>query len=788
MPHILSRFLFALLILAAGLALVRGQDPRLDPPKTPAELWAAVEFELNTGQFALASHYLQAFLAAEPSEKDLVALEHEKGMAAFLRLRTVQQWSEDPKIDAEARKNAETVIEKVTAAVRKELADPQRIAKFVANLRGDEQERAYALRELQRSGGAAMPQLIAALRSATDPTERALILNVLPKLFADTVPAILAALDMNDPVVKVLLLQSLAERKDLPILPNRGETDPLPTVDFLASSPNQPETVRQKAAELRMRLRPVPASRQPPAKVELTKAADRMLRNQVQFTNPDNITIWRWENDQLVPYTATRSQAEEYLGLRYARWALELDPSYEPAQTAFISLAVEKAMERGGLEKPLAETAPDVHDLLSTVYSGALINALDRALAEKRTSVALGLVRALGERADVNAARGERGRPGVLVKALDYPDRRVQFAAAEALLRLPSTGTHAAHARVVEVLRRALAGDAESSIPKKGRILVGAFQPERAAAMANAVQAAGYDVETVATGKEVMRRLKAAADVDAVILDSELPYPPLPDTIASLRYDVHLGLLPVRIVYEPATEGCPTYYISSHNHRVELATPPEALEHLNRRTEWRLNALIEGYKQIGIVRGPLTTSIVQAQFAPAETEEQVGGSPALTPAEKQEQAVRAIEWLKRMATGDVPGYDVRPAERTIRQALRRDDLVRPAIEAVSRLPGSDPQTDLASVVADNRRPSDVRLAAADALIRHISRHGVALNRQQAQVLLELLPTLEDPKLKARVAAVIGALQPTSRQSGLRMERYTPPLPKPAVTLDAPRPQ
>ena len=52
-----------------------------------------------------------------------------------------------------------------------------------------------------------------------------------------------------------------------------------------------------------------------------------------------------------------------------------------------------------------------------------------------------------------------------------------------------------------------------------------------------------------------MRRLKEAADIDAVILDSELPYPPLPDTIASLRYDVHLGLLPVRVVYTPAVRG-----------------------------------------------------------------------------------------------------------------------------------------------------------------------------------------------------------------------------------------
>ena len=54
----------------------------------------------------------------------------------------------------------------------------------------------------------------------------------------------------------------------------------------------------------------------------------------------------------------------------------------------------------------------------------------------------------------------------MLVKALDYPDRRVQLAAADALLRLPSTNVHTAHARIVEVLRRALAADAETTLPQ----------------------------------------------------------------------------------------------------------------------------------------------------------------------------------------------------------------------------------------------------------------------------------------------------------------------------------
>src|SRR5205814_1538038 len=166
-------------------------------------------------------------------------------------------------------------------------------------------------------------------------------------------------------------------------------------------------------------------------------------------------------------------------------WALELDPAYQPAQVVFLSLATDKAMERAGLEQPLAQAAPDVHDLLASVYAGAVINTLDRALADKRTAVAVGVTRALGERAEVLAARPERGRPGVLVRALDFPDRRVQLAAADALLRLPGPPVHQSSARIVEVLRRALAADSETTLPTAPlRVLVGHFQPQQAERMA----------------------------------------------------------------------------------------------------------------------------------------------------------------------------------------------------------------------------------------------------------------------------------------------------------------
>ncbi len=774
----LLRAALAVALLAAVPALTSAQDPRVEPPRTPIDYWNAVEFELNTGQYEAAVAYLRGFLASKPSDKDYLAIERDRGVATFLRLRNVPQWSADAKVNAEGCQLAEQVVEQANAALKRELGDPQRIARYVANLSGTPEERAYAIQELQRSGAAVMPQLVATLRGSQDSAQRAAILTTLPRLPEATVAPLLAALDMNDPVTKLQLLDALGRRGDLPYLANRAETNPTPTLDFLAASPREADAVRRKAGELLGRIRGVAPSQMPPAKAELARAADRFYRHQATFLNPQAVPVWRWEGDHLAQYTATASQAEEYFGLRYARWALELDPAYEPAQVLFLSLATEKAYERGGLEKPLAQTAPDVHDLLATVYTGALIATLDRALAEHHSAVALGAVQALGERAERQAANPERHRPAPLVRALDYPDRRVQLAAADALLRMPGPPAHQATARVVEVLRRAVAADAETSLPQKGRILVAHFQPAVGEQMAQAVRSAGYDAVVVRTGMELMRRLKEAADIDAVIIDSELPYPPLPDTLASLRYDVHLGLLPVRVVYQPVVPGGTVTYMSESGRPVTVQAPAQTAENWNRLIEARLNRLTEGYRQVAIARGPVTAALVQRELAAPQEVPPEGSSPPLSPTERKAQSVLAIQWLALMASGAIPGYDVQPAERAILAAMRVPELAKSAIEAASYLKSRDAQVELANAVLDEMRPADIRMWAAQNLIRHAQRFGTALDAAQMQALMNLLPTLQDANVRAWVAAAVGTLQGSSQQTGQRLRRYTPPLPPP----------
>src|SRR5262249_47991141 len=164
----------------------------------------------------------------------------------------------------------------------------------------------------------------------------------------------------------------------------------------------------------------------------------------------------------------------------------------------------------------------------------------------------LGTIRALGDLAEVRATRPTgKSQPG-LVRALNYPDRRVQMAAADALVRIPGPPPAGASVRVVDVLRRALAAEPEGKV--KAKVLVGLTNPDVAGKVADSVRQAGYDAITVSTARDVMRRLNQAADVDLLLIDAGVTDPGINWLLAQLRADANAGNLPLVLLAPPGRE------------------------------------------------------------------------------------------------------------------------------------------------------------------------------------------------------------------------------------------
>jgi CheY-like chemotaxis protein len=754
-------------------------------PETTVDYWKGMQFEIEVGRFDLAARHLRGLLEKKPDEKDLLEIVDREGLAVFLRLRNIRTWSSDPKENEQARKDVDDLINLVTTAQKKILTDPERIGRFIRNLGGTPEEREYAVQQLHRSGAVAVPYLVDGLRDA-GPEERENLLFALKYLGTDAVPAILAAIDVPDPAVQVELIDAVQDRTrsrqvwdplqkrvvirtttDLYALRDRAETDPAPWWYPLTHSAH--ETVRRKASAALADLLQVPADRLPPARLFLTSTAERYYQHKVRFLDPGHVTIWRWDGKRLVagwPGVAavTTSQAEQYYGLRFARQALAIDPTYEPAQVVFLSLALEKGVEKAGLDQPLGKGAPEVQDLLATVNPALVVATLDRALTDQNLPVILGAVRALGDLADTRAtlptsAHGD----SALVRALYYPERRIQMAAANTLLRLPRpaappnsprAGRPAvppAPARVVDVLRRMVA--AEPLAAARPKVLIAHAKEDVTTAAMQALQQAGFQPAVAHTGREVLQRLNAAADVDLLVVDADLPDPGLAALLGQVRSDVNSGLLPVVVLVGPDREEH-LRLMTDRYRNVHLAPPGLALDS-------------EAQKKI------LPVLIAEAIGAPL-------GDTTL-----KAYGERALGWLAAMGRGELAGYDIRPAGDAVLEALRSGRLGKEgqlwAIEVAGHLPGARPQQELAEVIIDPNRDPAVRTAAAQELVRHIQQHTPALAANEVKALQELYASsTTDPTVRANVALVMGSLRPSARLTGERLEGFQPPPPAAAA--------
>jgi CheY-like chemotaxis protein len=935
--------LLAGLLGGAAAAPAATQDPPAAAPRRPVELFQDARGQITDGRYELAAEILKDFLAANPTDQDYLDIEGRVGPQAFLGLRNIPRWYDDPKRDDEFKRGPLLkIVEAARAASEKLVTDPARITRFVSRLGGVREERDFAINELRRSRAAAVPFLIDSLKTDASVEQRAGVYTAVSTLGPETVPAVLAAAENLPDELRGGLLRAVAGRADIGSLVTKTDTNPLPLAWYLSGLPaGQPSAVRETAVEVLAAL-VGPVAERRTAEGELVRFAQPLYDRKGQFVsvNPDPadparknnklVRAWVWDPaaGNVRPLDLEYWQAEEWYGLKWLRWAVERNPDYAPARRPFVALATERAVQRAKFAE-LAVADPGAYRLLAATPGDLLVGLLNDAIAENRTGLAYGLVQALGDRGERSAGTSPdpATRTPALAKALGYPDPRVQFAAAVALLRLPPGVTHGANARVVEVLARTLAGDPVAPPNARGKVIIADPFAVRADEITVIVRRLGYQTEQVGTGRELVRRMSAATDVDLVLVDRHIANPTLPDTLAQLRGNPNVGRRAVLVVASTddqrpisaeamllrmallvaATETLDTALppFDEYNRRLtpeenaarrrenaadreralrnlyaerlarlqrlvraadmavspavqarldlrlpqltyaalvsEFALTPEtaptvfrdyrqANEFVARQGDAsramaaaptdRLARLIQQLEQaltpalsqkfealraktdpvaLGIPRPPaidLATEeavrravrpfpdvkIIPEPFA-ATTEfaaeiQEAFADPAQQPrsvAEKRAAAKAAVEWLRRMAAGEIPGYDVRPAEPALRQAAGGDELAVPALDALSHIPTANAQTDLVNVALAPGRPAAIRLQAADSAVRHVQANGPLVRDRVIDV-----PPNDPVELRARLLVLRTLLGGGRTDLFDQIKGYVPAAVAPAV--------
>jgi hypothetical protein len=731
--------LVAAAIVALGLwGTASAQDfvlPYNKTPETAPEFWAAARYDVSLGNYDRAAGMIGNFydkvmaLGEDDQRKFFLNMYDREGISPLLNLSTIPAIKKVMRPDPAGGKSAPAIdllVAKMTKYIDARLSDQERIRFFVTQLNQRPEQRAYAIAQLRASGARSIPAMVNVLRDPAQQQLHGAVYSALLKMDTNIDPPLLAALDSNNDFLKTTIVDVFTQRADNHIVPD---------LYYLSAAKSSSNALKEKAKLWLTKFLGKSEKELADPRAALVAEAERYNQHAADLSGQGG-AIWTW-NDQtgLTSQPADASRIEEALGIGYARKALDLDPSYRPAQIELLSIALDKLYERGGPSVSVAKAAPQLQELLAGSPVEILQAVLGKALKENHANAALGAAKALAAHGDPSMLKlTEHGAPPLL-QALRSPDRRVQFAAAEAVLAVANNiENYPGSSRVVDVLRHAVTSNGPS------KALVGLGDQDKANQIAGLLKPLGFEGQAVGSGRRILSQASAEGNIGLVIVDATLPDPGFNYFLSQYKTN-------------PATAGIPLLVIADKDK--------------GRYAEETL-AKLPNVKVIA--NAPLSSDLLKA-----EVTELVGDKtkPVLTAAERSAMARAAVDYLGRIASGEIKGYDMTAADSTLIKALNDDALAVQASSALAYRPTREAQMALTTVLLNESRPAPIRAAIASALRSHVQRFGNRLTAEQVGGIVKLAQSASNPVLREQADLTAATLHADAATFGNRLKTFIP---------------
>ncbi|MBX9654170.1 hypothetical protein K2Y11_11180 [bacterium] len=683
------------------------------PPSTEL-LWQVTERDLAYGLLDEAKKHLTELVARNDlTEEKVLELRETHGVGLLLR---VQKFPELAEI-------AQPLFEKLTKASATQSTNPDRIRYFIGKLDDSASERAYAIEQLARSGPYAIPYFIEAFeQERLEPTALIRGLMAMP---VNSWPAATAALDSGREPLMSLMLDLLAKL---------GEPRATQFMYYVAANPKYSKVIRDKAIKTIAKLLGVdPTSLPSPVRSLVSVAREYDVNPEILGLDTEIVPVWSWRGSNVGVDELPVPRAAEYFGLHAIKQALALSPDDREAKVVFLKLALDTATDRNGIANPFAAIPNGALETSLAAGSGLLAEVLDDAIKTRRTSIALAAVRALGATASPAHVSGDHQKESPLVRALDYPNSRVRFAAALAALEVHPDQSFSESERIVETLAQAI------DPRQRPAVVIIDADLARGNALSVPYKEIGYEPLVATNGKDGFKLALESGLVELLVIDSASHDPSPIDTINTFEKDGRTAGVPVVVV---AREPLPE----------EMSNELKQFEHVV------VLAPIQDPKKLSEA---LSISLPDQTLAP------------WSEAERNENRLMAADWLVRVARGELKYLDPRPAIDPLTKLLRDQELGPRAAEALSYLPSADVQEELASVALDGTLDPSIRAQAARALGRNIGRGTNALTQERSKALITALSRESDPLLRLAFAKVAGAIDRDGKTAGNRFLQYTP---------------
>ncbi len=720
----------------------------LREPETAEEFFKAALQAQRLGRPNLARLYLQRFLDLNPDEATLLKLRDDFGPGAFARLANQK----------ELQPLSTQLAERTNDVFRERGASPERVAALLDALDGQPEEAFPARQALVNAGETVVPQIIARLRSERDDYTRRQLLDILVSMGEPILPALHATLEGPDDVLRVQMIAAIGRI---------GSSRSVPYLYFPAYGPEQPVAVRTAARDALAdvarlsrlsaeRVRPADAAAQ--LREEAINAVERSVPARDAANEPtDGVRVWTWDETQgtVRSVVLTPREAALFQGTRFARQTFLLGPDRPDAQALYFAFLLGLEAARAGTAEPPSGPGTSF-ELAVTAGPKTASETLRLALRHDMPRAAVGALAVLAKTgAPALLFSGETS----LTEALNYPDPRVQLAAAVTVLRLNPDRPIRDAGRVVEILARALASDETPTA------VIIEPNVQRGSTIAGFTREMGYEAVLAPTGQSGFTAAAERAIPTFILVNLNVSRWPLSQTIANLRADTRTRRVPI-IVYGPP-EGdwsvSTTRSVNSTYFRGPRVDDPRSA----------VAASLADTPGTAYIVQTTTTGAFAAQLRPALA---ALTTDPLSPAERLEQRAVAAYWLAQIAdTHRTNLFPLEPAAPAMTDALADPDLAPNALIGLSAVPTSAAQRAIAEVVLMPNANEGLRVSAAGVLADHVRRNGLTLSAKTVADLNGLWSTTPSAALRTALSTWGGSLRPGAASVRLQLEAVPQPV-------------
>jgi CheY-like chemotaxis protein len=170
------------------------------------------------------------------------------------------------------------------------------------------------------------------------------------------------------------------------------------------------------------------------------------------------------------------------------------------------------------------------------------IEVLAFALSNDQIAGAIGAIEVVGQIGDASTLATTDGYPGLLAQMLLHENRRVRFAAAQAILKLDPQGPYPGSSFLAE----ALAYFARTGSVR--RVLVAHPRTDHGQFVVGLLRELGFEADTAQTGNQTIKLAHASPDYQFILISDAMDRPAVSELLQQLRRDPRTRTLPIGVM------------------------------------------------------------------------------------------------------------------------------------------------------------------------------------------------------------------------------------------------